>query len=117
MGSEMKPEQLEREMIRIGKMLVNQIFVLIKTAHNYEEGHSAINNPVSNILKIVREIQRRNEESSISIHGGYLLLGEVRLKPDAAGFDAFMFTMGEMKKYFIGCLNFFRFFNLGEVCK
>lgn len=104
--SEMKNDQLEKEMIRIGKMLVNQIFVLIKTAQNYEEGHSAINNPVSNILKIAKEIQRRNEESSISIHGGYLLLGEVRLKPDAAGFDAFMFTMGEMKRYFIGGINF-----------
>lgn len=104
--SEMKPEQLEKEMIRIGKMLVNQIFVLIKTAQNYEEGHSAINNPVSNILKIVKEIQKRNEESSISIQGGYLMLGELRLKPDAAGFDAFMFTMGEMKRYFIGEINF-----------
>ncbi|MEK7851537.1 MAG: diguanylate phosphodiesterase, partial [Deltaproteobacteria bacterium] len=106
MGSEMKSDQLDKEMIRIGKMLVNQIFVLIKTAQNYEEGHSAINNPVSNILKIVKEIQRRNEESSISIQGGYLLLGEVRLKPDTAGFDAFMFTMGEMKRYFIGEINF-----------
>lgn len=106
MAPEMKSEQLEREMIRIGKTLINQFFVLLKTAQNYEEGHSAINAPTSNILKIVKEIHRRNEEASLRVKGGYLLLGELRLKPDAAGFDAFMFTMGEMKRYFIGAINF-----------
>ena len=106
MVSEMRPEQLDREMIRIGKTLVTQLFVLLKTAQNYNEGHAAINTPVANILKATGEIHRRNEEASIRIQGGYLLLGELRLKPDAAGFDAFMFVMGEMKRYFIGSINF-----------
>lgn len=106
MGSEMRAEQLEKEMIRIGKTLINHFFVLLKTAQNYEEGHSAINAPISNILKTVKEIHRKNEEASIRVKGGYLLLGEIRIKPDAAGFDAFMFTMGEMKRYFIGAINF-----------
>ncbi|MBM2838103.1 MAG: Diguanylate phosphodiesterase [Deltaproteobacteria bacterium] len=125
MGSEMRTDQLEREMIRIGKVLINQIFVLLKTAQNYEEGHSAINAPVSNILKTVisnilktvREIQRRNEEASLRVQGGYLILGELRLKPDAAGFDAFMFTMGEMNRYFIGCINFTSSVNAEEIGK
>lgn len=104
--SDLRTEQMEREMIRIGKTLINQIFVLLKTSQNYVEGHSAINAPISNILKTVREIHRRNEEASLRVHSGYLLLGELRLKPDAVGFDAFMFTMGEMKRYFIGGINF-----------
>jgi HD-GYP domain-containing protein (c-di-GMP phosphodiesterase class II) len=106
MASEMRPEQLDREMIRIGKILVTHLFVLIKTAQNYNEGHAAINIPVANILKATREIHRRNEEASIRLRGGYLLLGELRLKPDTTGFDAFMFIMGEMKRYFIGSINF-----------
>jgi HD-GYP domain-containing protein (c-di-GMP phosphodiesterase class II) len=106
MVAEMRPEQLDREMIRIGKTLVAQLFVLLKTAQNYNEGHTAINTPVANILQATREIHRRNEEASIRIQGGYLLLGELRLKPDSAGFDAFMFIMGEMKRYFIGSINF-----------
>lgn len=104
--SEIKPQQLDRELVRIGKMLVTQLFVLIKTAQNYNEGHAAINTPVANILKAVGEIHRRNEEASIIVKGGYLLIGEQRLKPDAAGFDAFMFTMGEMKRYYVGSINF-----------
>jgi HD-GYP domain-containing protein (c-di-GMP phosphodiesterase class II) len=106
MGSAMRPEQLEREMIRTGKTLVTQLFVLLKTAQNYNEGHAAINTPVANILKMVGQIHRGNEEASISLKGGYLLLGELRLKPDAAGFDSFLFIMGEMKRYFIGSINF-----------
>lgn len=104
--TEMSTEQIEREMIRIGRTLVNQFFVLFKTAQNYEIGHSALDAPTSNIVRTVREICRRNEEASLRVHEGYLLLGEIRIKPDAAGFDAFMFTMGEMKRYFIGWINF-----------
>lgn len=99
-------EQLEKEMIRIGKTLVNQFFVLLKTAQNYDEGHSAINHPLSSVVKTIREIHRRNEEAAIRFLGGHLLLGDRRLKPDAAGFEAFMFVMEEMKKYFIGGINF-----------
>lgn len=106
MRSELRPQQLDREIVTIGKMLVNHLFVLIKTAQNYNEGHAAINTPAANILKAVSELHRRNEEASLIIKSGYLLIGEQHLKPDAAGFDAFMFTLGEMKRYFIGSLNF-----------
>lgn len=117
MSSNMRNDQLERELIRIGKALITQIFVLIKTAQNYDEGHSAINIPISNILKTVKEIERRNEEASLSLKGGYFMLGELRLKPDAAGFDAFMFTMGEMKRYYIGSINFTSSVNAEEIGK
>ena len=93
-------------MIRLGKSLVTNFFVLLKTAQNYNEGHTAIATPVNNILKIVQEIHWRNEEASLRLKGGYLLLGELRLKPDATGFDAFKFTMGELKRYFIGAISF-----------
>lgn len=104
--SALRPEHLEREMSRIGKTLVNQLFILLKTTQNYDEGHSAINNPISNIMKTVGEVHRMKEEASIRVHGGYLLLGDTRLKPDAAGFEAFKFVVGEMKKYSIGGVNF-----------
>ena len=104
--SVVRSEQLEREMIRIGKTLVNQFFVFLKTVQNYDEGHSAINQPVSGIMNTVRDIHRMKEEASIRVHGGYLLLGDTRLKPDAAGFEAFKFVMGEMKKYSIGGVSF-----------
>lgn len=104
--SYVRTEQTEKEMLRIGKTLIIQIFVLLKTSLNYEEGHAAMNAPVSKILMTVKEIHRRNESSDIRFQGGHLLLGELRLKPEAAGLDAFMFAIGEMRRYFIGRIIF-----------
>ncbi|HEY6873653.1 MAG TPA: HD-GYP domain-containing protein [Geobacteraceae bacterium] len=106
MESDIRPEQLDKEMIRLGKALVTNFFVLIKTAQNYNEGHAATTAPIANVLRIIGEIHGRNEEASLRVKRGYLLLGELRLKPDAAGFDAFMFLMSEMKRYLIGGISF-----------
>jgi HD-GYP domain-containing protein (c-di-GMP phosphodiesterase class II) len=106
MDGTLSPEQLDREMVRLGRSLVTHFFVLLKTAKNYPEGHAAIIPAVTNIMKLIHEIHRHNEEASLRIKGGYLLLGELRLKPDVAGFDAFRFTMGELKNYFIGGITF-----------
>ena len=104
--ADIRPEQLEKEMIRLGKILVTQFFVLLKTAQNYNEGHAALAAPLANIVKVIEEIHRRNEEAALRISRGYLLLGELRLKADAAGFEAFKFLMTEMKKYMIGGISF-----------
>ena len=106
MGSDIRPEQLEKEMIRLGKTLVTHFFVLLKTAQNYNEGHAANNIPIANVLKVISEIHRKNEDASLRLKGGYIILGELRLKPDAAGFEAFKFLMSEMKRYMIGGITF-----------
>jgi HD-GYP domain-containing protein (c-di-GMP phosphodiesterase class II) len=106
MNAELKTEQLEREIIRFGKALVTNLFVLLKTAQNYHEGHAAVNAPLDKVFKIVGELSRRGEEASIRIKRGYFHLGEYRLKPDAVGLDAFTFIMGEMKRYLIGGITF-----------
>ena len=106
MESDISTEQLDRELTRMGKALVIHFFVLLKTAQNYKEGHAALNAPLANVLNAIREIHKRNEEASITVKRGYLLIGEVRLKPDSAGLEAFNFVMGEMKRYLIGGLCF-----------
>jgi HD-GYP domain-containing protein (c-di-GMP phosphodiesterase class II) len=105
-GSTLTPEQLEKEMIRLGKSLVTRFFVLFKTAQNYNEGHAAVNAPLGNVLSIIKDISLRNEEANLRIKRGYFRLGEFRLKPDAVGFEAFRFLMGEWKRYLIGAIDF-----------
>jgi HD-GYP domain-containing protein (c-di-GMP phosphodiesterase class II) len=117
MGADIRPEELDKEMIRLGRALVTHFFVLLKTAHNYNEGHAALNAPLSNVLAIIRQIHAKNEEASIRIMRGYLLLGEIRLKPDATGFDAFKFLMGEMKRYLIGGIHFNPMVSIEEIGK
>jgi HD-GYP domain-containing protein (c-di-GMP phosphodiesterase class II) len=106
MEADISSEQLDREMIRLGKRLVTQFFVLLKTSQNYKEGHAATNIPLENVLNIVREIQRRHEEAALSFKRGHLHLGELRLKPDNNGFEAFKFVTSELKRYLIGGFSF-----------
>ncbi len=99
-------QQLDRELIRLGKGLNIQLFVLMKTAQNYPEGHSALSGPVRQILSAVRDIHRRNEEASLRAHAGHLLVGEIRLKPDAVGIESFLYTLAMMKRFQIGGIHF-----------
>lgn len=91
---------------RLCKTLLYNFFVLLKTARNYEYGHSAMNSPVSKILTILKELKSKKEDTAIKLKGGYLFVGEHRLKPDKSAIEPFTFTMGEMNRYFIGAINF-----------
>ena len=102
---------------RLGKGMVFQLFVLLKTAQNYPEGHVAINVPAEKLLNSVREISRLNEEATVRCRHGYLALGEVRLKGEAIGIDAFTFTMGEMRRYHIGSMHFYPEVTAGELAR
>jgi HD-GYP domain-containing protein (c-di-GMP phosphodiesterase class II) len=106
METDISTEQLDREMIRLGKRFVTQFFVLLKTSQNYNEGHAATKTPLENVLAIIREIHGKNEEASLMLKRGYLHLGELRLKPDNNGFEAFRFVMSELKRYLIGGFSF-----------
>lgn len=106
---------LNQELGRLGKMLVAQLFVLLKTSLNYSEGHAAIHPPAAHVLKVVREIQRRNEEAALTVKGGHLYLGELRLKLDASRFEASRFVMQELRQHLIGSIHFRRAVTVAEL--
>ena len=100
-------ERSDREIISLGKSLVYNLFVLIKNSKNYGEGHSAMQTPTNNLLNSVKALTTKNEEASLTLKGGYILLGDQhRLKPDSSGYEAFQFVLGELKRYFIGEITF-----------
>lgn len=106
MTLEMNPYRLQDELARLGKALVAQLFVLLKTSLNYSEGHAALDAPVANVLKVVREIFATKEEATLRVRSGHLYLAEVRLKQDAAGFEAGRVVMEEMKRHLVGGISF-----------
>lgn len=99
-------DQLEKAMLQLGKALIARIFVLFKTAQNYQEGHAALAAPLEHLLAVIREVHRLNAEASLRMKDGYLYLGDLRLKPDASGFEAFRFTMEEMKRCYLSGIGF-----------
>lgn len=117
MESELQTEKLDKELIRLGRIMVTNFFVLIKTVQNYQEGHTAINAPLANLHQMVREIHRKNEEASLRVKRGYLLMGEIRLKPDWPGVEAFNFIMGEMRHHLIGGVSFMPAVTVEELAK
>lgn len=108
MALEMSPQVLKEETALLGKTLVAQLFILFKTSQNYSEGHAALNLPVANVLKVVLEILRRNEEASLRVKGRSFMVGEIRLKLDFVGFDASRYVMEEMKRHLVGGICFSR---------
>ena len=117
MAAETRPFQGNEEMGRIGKALVAQLFVLFKTSLNYSEGHAAIEGPAANVLKVVLDIARRNEEAALRVKGGHFYLGELRLKTDSAGFEAGRFVMDELRRHLLGGISFSPAATAEELCR
>ena len=99
-------ERVDEQLLRLGKRFVRAFFVLYKTAGNYAPGHPALAQPLAELAEIVAEFERRREEALLAYHDDTLFVGELRLKPDAAGFDAFLTTMRALKHCRIGSVAF-----------
>lgn len=106
MNTTTSQDQLDKAMLQAGKNLITRLFVLIKTAQNYAEGHAAVTPAIEQLLTVIENMHHMNAEAALWLKGGHLYLGELRLKPDSSIFDAFRFTMDEMKRCFIGGIHF-----------
>lgn len=110
---------LKAEMLaaKLGKDLLYNLFVLLKTVKNYDYGHSALNIPISRLVDTIKALKEHKEDTSLSLKGGYLFLGEQRLKPDKSAIEPFNFATSEMKRHFIGSINFLDGVNSADIGK
>jgi HD-GYP domain-containing protein (c-di-GMP phosphodiesterase class II) len=99
-------ERIDEQLVNLGKRFVRAFFVLYKTAGNYAPGHPALAQPLTELIEVVAEFERRREEALLAYHDDTLFVGEQRLKPDAAGFDAFLTAMRALKRCGIGSVAF-----------
>ena len=99
-------DRIDEKLIGLGKRFVRAFFVLYKTSGNYAAGHPAFAQPVAELAEVTRDLERRREEARLAFHDDTLFVGELRLKPDAAGFDAFFTTMRTLKRCRIGSVTF-----------
>jgi len=99
-------EKLETEIQRLGKRLLRGLFILYKMSGQYAKGHPALKIPAQEVLQAVREFDRWRAEPSILFHNDHLFSGDLRLKPDAAGFESFYGVMRLMRTLGIGSMVF-----------
>jgi HD-GYP domain-containing protein (c-di-GMP phosphodiesterase class II) len=90
----------------LGRALVAQLFILLKTASNYGEGHAAIDAPAANVLRVVGDIEQENENATLKLKGSHLYLGADRLRADAAGYEASRLVMEAMRRHMVGRISF-----------
>jgi HD-GYP domain-containing protein (c-di-GMP phosphodiesterase class II) len=99
-------DRIDEKLIGLGRRLVRAFFVLYKTAGNYTAGHPAFAQPLAELAEVVRDLERRREEALLAFHDDSLFVGELRLKPDASGFDAYFTTLRTLKRCRIGSVTF-----------
>lgn len=91
----------------LGKHLVNQLYVLMKTARSYDPTNSALKSPLEGVIAALKDPGMK-PEVSLRLRGDYLFLDETRLKLDIEGFQSFLWLAEEIKRRGIGGILFTR---------
>lgn len=99
-------ERVDEQVLRLGRRLVRAVFVLYKTCLNYPPGHPALAQPLADLVELVGEFERRREQVALAQREGHLFVADRRIKPDAAGFDAFQTVVRVLGRCGVGALTF-----------
>jgi HD-GYP domain-containing protein (c-di-GMP phosphodiesterase class II) len=102
----LKKTSFSEPQTKLGKNLVNQLAILIKTAHIHEATNVAMVQPTERLINTIKELTQAEGEVSLRLEGDYLFLDEMKLKMDIEGFVSFMFIIDEFKKREIGAITF-----------
>lgn len=83
----------------LGKQLVNQFFVIFKTAHIHSSGNVALDQPIQNLLATLRALRAQTgTDIFISGQGDSLYVNDVKMKMDIDGFISFISVIEEFRK-------------------
>ncbi len=99
------PQQnfLNEKTSQLGKRLINQLFILFKTAQIHDIGNVALNQPVQNVLEILKELRSETgTDVSIEVKDDCIFVQETKLKMDIEGFVSFIALIEEFKKRQLG---------------
>src|SRR6185295_297610 len=105
----------DEDLAHLGKALVNQFYILLKTARLHDSGNVAWDQPLENFMKTIQELVQHKQEVPLRLSGDYLFWGDLKLKMDIEGFTSFSAVTEEMKKRKVGSILFKRTTNSLEV--
>lgn len=96
----------DEEAVRLGRELVTQLSVLLKTAQIHDASNVAMVNPSENLAAVLRQLWRWNEAVHLHLVGDYLFLDDLRLRMDLERFTIFNQVIEELKRVQIGGITF-----------
>lgn len=110
-GSRIHDENLNR----LGKRLVYQVHVLLKTAHIHLAGNTALVQPADRLVKTVEEIREWQAKPILRQDGDHLYLADLRLKMDVEGYIGFTEVVDALRGKGVGGVRFLDGVNAREV--
>lgn len=96
----------DEEMAKKGKELVNQFYILMKTAQIHDHTNIALDAPIDNVVRTLKGLWQWSEDVHLRLEGDYLLLDDFKLKMDIEGFISFVSLIEALKQLRIGGLLF-----------
>ncbi|MFQ5580865.1 MAG: HD-GYP domain-containing protein [Nitrospiria bacterium] len=109
------PKSYDEESAELGKNLVNQIAILIKTTQIHDSSNIALQQPTQNLFQTLNELFLSDPEVVLNLEGDYLFLGDTKLKVDIDGFNNLMLVNEEMKKRTVGSIIFSSGITVAEI--
>lgn len=99
----------------LGKKLVGEFAILLKTAQIHDVGNLAFDQPIEKLDHTLSLLLKSDPDVVLNLEGDSLFLAETKLKVDIDGFTNLMFVTNEMKKRAIGSIIFSRGISKREV--
>lgn len=91
---------------RAGRNIVNQFYIIMKTAQVHDPNNVAFVHTMENLIKTLSPMLKKGEGVVLSLKGDYLYFEDTRLKQDIEGFVSFNYVITELKKREIGSIIF-----------
>ncbi len=96
---------VDEKAARQGKLLVNRLYALMKTAQLHDPTNVAVDRALAQVVGVLDGTDRK-EEAYLRLKGDHLYRGETRLSIDIEGFHSLFWFVEEMQKRGIGGLLF-----------
>jgi HD-GYP domain-containing protein (c-di-GMP phosphodiesterase class II) len=91
-------ESAARVDIRLGKNLVNQFYIVLRTVRIHEPNNASVINALTGFLSVLRSLTGTWGSVSLECMGGCLYVNGMRLKVDVSGYASHRYVVEEMEK-------------------
>lgn len=108
---------VDQELLQLGKALVNQFSILLRTAHIHNVRNVAFEQPFEQFQRTLSGLQQQLGDVSLRVERDALFIGEIKLKMDIDTYANFTHVMEELKNHQVGMINFQQTLKSDELVK
>jgi HD-GYP domain-containing protein (c-di-GMP phosphodiesterase class II) len=108
---------VDQELLQLGKALVNQFSILLRTAQIHDVKNVAFEQPFDQFQRTLYSLQRQLGELSLRVERDALFIGDMKLRMDIDTYSNFTHVMEELKNHQVGTIIFQESLKADELVK